>query len=84
MRIFSHPLPLQALHVAFTERLSGRAPEKRGNGLKFVRSVLIEDGIDLWYGSGTSAYVVEQRSEKWLTTDTEIFGCCAILFLHIP
>ena len=26
----------EALHLAFTEQLSGRAPEKRGNGLKFV------------------------------------------------
>lgn len=26
----------EALHLAFTEAVSGRAPEKRGNGLKFV------------------------------------------------
>lgn len=74
----------EALHVAFTERLSGRAPEQRGNGLKFVRSVLIEDGIDLWYGSGESAYAVEKKSEAWLSTDVPILGCCAILFLNIP
>ena len=27
----------EALHIAFTEIVSGRAPEKRGNNLKYVR-----------------------------------------------
>lgn len=31
-----------ALRVALTERVSGRAPEKRGNGLKFVTDVLLQ------------------------------------------
>lgn len=30
----------EALLVALTERITGRAPEKRGNGLKFVVSIL--------------------------------------------
>lgn len=30
----------EALHIAFEQKISGRAPEKRGNGLKFVRSVI--------------------------------------------
>ncbi|MBI4209828.1 MAG: hypothetical protein HY538_09030 [Deltaproteobacteria bacterium] len=30
----------EALEIAFHQRLSGRSPEKRGNGLKFVRSVI--------------------------------------------
>ena len=30
----------EALRVAFTEIISGRAPEERGNGLKFVREVI--------------------------------------------
>lgn len=29
-----------ALETAFTKRVSGRSPEQRGNGLKFVRSVV--------------------------------------------
>jgi sensor histidine kinase regulating citrate/malate metabolism len=28
--------PQDILHKAFNEKISGRAPEKRGNGLKFV------------------------------------------------
>lgn len=73
---------MDALRVAFTERVSGRAPEQRGNGLKFVRAVLLEDGIDLWYGSGKAAYTVIERQESWSTTETPIFGCCAILLLR--
>ena len=30
----------EALKIAFEKRLSGRSPEQRGNGLKFVRSVI--------------------------------------------
>ncbi len=37
----------EALRVAFTEVISGRAPEKRGNGLKFVKSVIMDNDIDL-------------------------------------
>jgi len=71
-----------ALRVAFTERLSGRAPEQRGNGLKFVRAILLEDGIDLWYGSGSAIYAVAQRIEEWLTADPPMLGCCAIILLR--
>ena len=71
----------EALRIAFTERLSGRAPEQRGNGLKFVRSVLLQDGIDLWYGSGTAVYAMETRQENWMDIRPPILGCCAILLL---
>lgn len=30
----------EALEIAFQKRISGRSPEKRGNGLKFVRGVI--------------------------------------------
>ncbi len=41
-----------ALRVAFTERISGRAPEKRGNGLKFVKKVITEQSLCLHYYTG--------------------------------
>lgn len=34
--------PQQAIEAAFARVLSGRAPERRGNGLKFVRAVVNE------------------------------------------
>lgn len=45
---------MMALRAAFTERLSGRAPEQRGNGLKFVRNVAIENPIGIYLQSGTA------------------------------
>ncbi len=41
-----------ALHVAFTEMISGRAPEKRGNGLKFVKKIVAEQNLYLNYYTG--------------------------------
>ncbi len=52
-----------AVEVAFTEFISGRAPEKRGNGLKLVREVVTEQPIDLFYTSG-DAEVRMQGSDK--------------------
>ena len=33
----------EALEIAFTKKISGRAPENRGNGLKFVKENVIND-----------------------------------------
>ena len=52
-----------AVEVAFTEFISGRAPEKRGNGLKLVREVVLEQAISLYFTSG-DAEVRMQGSDK--------------------
>jgi excisionase family DNA binding protein len=52
-----------AVEVAFTEFISGRAPEKRGNGLKLVREVVMERPISLFFTSG-DAEVRLQGSDK--------------------
>ena len=46
------PSHVKAVEVAFTEFISGRAPEKRGNGLKLVREVVMEQPIGLFFTSG--------------------------------
>lgn len=43
---------VDALRVAFTEIVSGRNPEKRGNGLKVVRNVVESKEIGLLFRSG--------------------------------
>lgn len=43
---------IEALNVAFTEIVSGRNPEKRGNGLKVVRGVTESNEISLLFRSG--------------------------------
>jgi hypothetical protein len=67
----------EALKSAFLERLSGRAPERRGNGLKFVRRTLLQDGIDLFFQSGTAHYSVIQKQECWETAQSAVPGCFA-------
>lgn len=44
----------EALYVAFTEIISGRAPEKRGNGLKFVKKIIEEKHLHLELYTGTT------------------------------
>ncbi len=45
---------IEALTVAFRERVSGRAPEQRGNGLKFVHDTAIKYPIGVFLQSGTA------------------------------
>lgn len=44
----------QALKVAFSEIISGRAPEARGNGLKFVKNVVVGNDIKLLFKTGSA------------------------------
>ena len=57
------PSHVEAVKVAFTEFISGRAPEKRGNGLKAVREVVSAQPINLFFTSG-DAEVRMQDSDK--------------------
>ncbi len=42
----------EALKIVFTEIISGRYPEQRGNGLKFVKKVIEENNLRLSFYSG--------------------------------
>lgn len=68
---------MDALETAFTEKLSGRAPENRGNGLKFVRSVVDSNGFRLTFSSGNATMMVERGLQTSLSSN--VFGCLAIL-----
>lgn len=54
----------QALTVAFTERLSGRTPENRGNGLKFVRQVIAHNPLKLVFHSGSAILTLRGMSPE--------------------
>ncbi len=43
---------VEALRIAFTEIISGRDPEKRGNGLKVIRQIAETKSIGLIFRSG--------------------------------
>lgn len=51
-----------ALQVAFTERISGRTPENRGNGLKFVRQVIAQNDFQLSFQSGKAILTLKGGS----------------------
>lgn len=54
----------QALMVAFTEIISGRAPEERGNGLKFVRRVVTENLRGLFFQSGSAQLELKRGASE--------------------
>lgn len=51
-----------ALRVAFTEIVSARAPESRGNGLKFVREVAANNEISLFFQTGDALLKIQKQS----------------------
>lgn len=59
---------VKAVEVAFTEFLSGRAPEKRGNGLKLVREVVITQPIDLFFTSGDAEVYLKGANKSFRVT----------------
>lgn len=58
-----------ALHTAFTEVISGRAPEARGNGLKLVRTITEQYPMTVDFYSG-EAHVVLRNGKKMNITDS--------------
>lgn len=71
----------EALKVAFTEMLSGRLPEARGNGLKFVRAVIIENPFTLNFQTGDASLLLQEHDKDLPITLAEgyIRGCIAII-----
>jgi len=72
---------LEALKVAFTEILSGRAPESRGNGLKYVREIIGENPVSLFFQSGEAELNLNQNNLvlKIKKAKKPIQGCLAII-----
>ena len=68
----------EALHTAFTERISGRAPEARGNGLKFSKESVEKENMHLVFTSG-NAQAELNKEMKIKRSDENIKGCLAIL-----
>lgn len=72
---------IHALKVAFTEVITGRAPEKRGNGLKFVRNAVAASGINLIFQTGDAQLMLKSHSNKLYLkkTDCDFHGCIALV-----
>ncbi|VVA43634.1 conserved hypothetical protein [Candidatus Roizmanbacteria bacterium] len=71
----------EAMRLAFTETISGRYPETRGNGLKFVRSIIVGNPFSLTFQTGNARlYLKKNDSELSIQQgETNINGCFAII-----
>ena len=71
----------QALRVAFTEIISGRKPEARGNGLKYVRSVISKNPINLLFQTGDAKLILTGgNADLKIENSSENFhGCLALI-----
>ncbi|HEY9583317.1 MAG TPA: helix-turn-helix domain-containing protein [Candidatus Paceibacterota bacterium] len=70
-----------ALRVAYTEILSGRSPESRGNGLKFVRKIVTENPIGLTFLTGNAILFLERENSTLIIkrVPTDFRGCLAVI-----
>jgi len=71
----------EALKTAFTEIISGRAPETRGNGLKFVREVIANNNISLFFQTGGAEMEIHKNNSELniKKTDDYLRGCIALI-----
>lgn len=71
----------KALEVAFTEIITGRAPENRGNGLKFVRKAVAQSAISLIFQSGDTQLELTPHSNKihLRKAENNFRGCLALI-----
>lgn len=67
----------EALKVAFTETISGRYPEARGNGLKFVRSIVTDNPFRLYFQTGNAFLTLKQYDKDIIIQEafSLIRGC---------
>lgn len=69
----------EAIEIAFTKTISGRSPEQRGNGLKFVSSVVRDNGWNLFFQSGNAIANITGGQSAFSEAQITVRGCVAIL-----
>lgn len=72
----------EALKVAFTEVITGRAPEQLGNGLKYVRRVITKNNMILLFQTGNAGLKLQKEETKIKVervNDFFVRGCLAYL-----
>jgi len=70
---------IEAVEVAFTKRISGRSPEQRGNGLKFVSESIQENNWHLYFQSGSGSCSIDRNGLHFFEKQSSLNGCMAIL-----
>lgn len=71
----------EALKVAFTEYVTGRAPQHRGNGLKYVLDAIRAAEAGLIFQSGNAVLTVRKGDKAFNITqsDEPIHGCLSLI-----
>jgi excisionase family DNA binding protein len=70
----------EALKIAFTEIISGRAPEERGNGLKFVKNVVTKNDMRLFFKTGDAELEIFNGNPLIIKkTENAIRGCIVVI-----
>lgn len=71
----------EALKVAFTQIISGRPAEARGNGLKFVRSVIVDNPLTLCFQTGDAYLFLHHHDADVVVAQAQsiVRGCFAII-----
>ena len=72
---------LDALKTGFTEIISGRSPESRGNGLKYVREIVTNNDIDLFFQTGDAELKIKKNDSDLNIKKSSIsfHGCLALI-----
>lgn len=72
---------IMALSMAFTEYVSGRSPEQRGNGLKFVNNIATKNpiGISLQSGAAVAEIAKQNGVLKVGLADRHIRGTLTVI-----
>ncbi|MFA6475042.1 MAG: MerR family DNA-binding transcriptional regulator [Patescibacteria group bacterium] len=71
----------EALNVAFTEVLSSRKSEHRGNGLKYVKAAIEKARANLSFQTGDAILTIspDKTDFKILSAATTVHGCLSLL-----
>jgi hypothetical protein len=70
---------MEAVEIAFTKRISGRSPEQRGNGLKFVSDTIQQNNWHLYFQSGSGSCSIDDKELKFSDEKISLPGCLAII-----
>lgn len=68
-----------ALRIGFTEVVSGRFPERRGNGLKFALTTVVQNGWNMYFHSGSAYCLVDKDGYIFGDSQYNHCGCFCIL-----
>ncbi|MBR5095878.1 MAG: hypothetical protein IK094_02085 [Treponema sp.] len=70
---------LEAITAGFTKQVSGRLPEQRGNGLKFVAETVKNKNWSMYFQTGNACCIIEKGQIKFTETKDCVTGCMAII-----